>query len=234
MDDILPNDKCCLYWIRDVSHTDIQTQGYIGVSTDFEQRIKTHKKQKRWLWKKFDIVVEIILTEKEENCYRFEECLRPEERIGWNINKGGFKPPSRKGKKNRPKTKEEKRMMLKRRIEVAKKRRAEVVANHLPFEVVSESASRVQKKRIAEGRHNFGSEYAKKREAEKKNRGYKHPGQLKESRHYIKNGEIITYNVTNGISFTQWCRDNGFNQSMMSCLWSEKIEEWNGIKKYYA
>ena len=44
--------------------------------------------------------VDVLFEGNKEECYLKEETLRPEKGIGWNINKGGTKPPDATGKKN--------------------------------------------------------------------------------------------------------------------------------------
>jgi len=98
-----------VYWIHLKSHTDILSEGYVGVSNNSKLRLWDHnndaKKSKhvnphlsRALTKyKDEIVQTIIFVGDEDICFQLEEELRPEKNIAWNINKGGFCPPSRKG-----------------------------------------------------------------------------------------------------------------------------------------
>jgi len=99
-------DTACVYWIRDASHTDITCEGYVGVSKEFNKRIKTHLK--RIKTKKHDnyklienyndnVVIKTIVISDEDSCYDLEFKLRPSNNIGWNINAGGVKPPSQQG-----------------------------------------------------------------------------------------------------------------------------------------
>lgn len=94
-----------IYWIKKSYHTDPKTEGYIGLTSQgIENRFKEHKyntknKLLRNRCKKED--VEIICLHdglKEKEAKLLEEHYRPTENIGWNINKGGDLPPSRKGK----------------------------------------------------------------------------------------------------------------------------------------
>lgn len=100
--------KSCVYWIKNKTFNNIFEEGYVGVSLEFEKRIKTHKyrvnnnKHGNFnLIENFsnDIEVEIVLVGDEEYCFEIEKKLRPFSNIGWNINSGGFKPPSQLGKK---------------------------------------------------------------------------------------------------------------------------------------
>jgi hypothetical protein len=93
-----------LYWLHLPSHSDINSQGYIGVSNNPKRRLSEHLISKnnphlyRVLQKYPDEILQTIIFEgDEESCYQMEETLRPYPQIGWNINKGGSKPPSRTG-----------------------------------------------------------------------------------------------------------------------------------------
>jgi len=91
----------CIYWIRAAHHTDILSEGYIGVSKDAEKRFMQHKKraQNRYLkhatnkygWD--NLVKSVLLIAEEDYCLSVEKKLRPQDKIGWNIVAGGGKPP---------------------------------------------------------------------------------------------------------------------------------------------
>lgn len=78
-------------------------EGYIGITSDFDTRIKTHSRYTKYahIKNRIDsgaiatIIYENLSKEQAENLERLH---RPEENIGWNIAKGGNIPPSRKGK----------------------------------------------------------------------------------------------------------------------------------------
>ena len=100
--------QACVYWIKKNNFTDIFSEGYVGVSLEPEKRIKTHlyrvKSNKHGntnLIENFkdDVIVEVVMIGDEDYCYEIENKLRPNSNIGWNINTGGFKPPSQLGKK---------------------------------------------------------------------------------------------------------------------------------------
>lgn len=93
-----------VYWIRAPHHTDIFTEGYVGFSSkSTEDRLKTHKNDaKRFphfpvyrAMEKYgdNIVVETVLEGSDEYCLGIEFKLRPEPKIGWNLNCGGGKGP---------------------------------------------------------------------------------------------------------------------------------------------
>jgi hypothetical protein len=91
-----------LYWIRHPEHSDMLTQGYIGVSKDVKNRWRYHKKCKQnnhlvnaialhgW----DNLVKQIIIEADMDYCLGVETKLRPSDKIGWNIVKGGGLPPS--------------------------------------------------------------------------------------------------------------------------------------------
>jgi group I intron endonuclease len=78
------------------------TQGYIGVSKDVENRWKYHKKSKanqhlyhaKNLYGWDNLVKQILIEAEMDYCLDIETKLRPEDKIGWNIVKGGGLPPS--------------------------------------------------------------------------------------------------------------------------------------------
>ena len=113
-----------VYWIAHKDHTDIFSQGYVGVSNNVEYRWNTHKSLKtnvhlknainKYGWD--NLVKKVVLIGEEDYCLEIESKLRSEDRIGWNLTKGGGKPPSSLGKKFGAKTPE-----TKAKISLAKK-----------------------------------------------------------------------------------------------------------------
>lgn len=92
-----------VYWIKRKAHTNIITDGYVGVSKDFKKRFEQHKKSNSVVSKaitKYDDI-EVIPICFTDICTALflEEKLRPEDEIGWNIVKGGGLPPNFKGRK---------------------------------------------------------------------------------------------------------------------------------------
>ena len=99
----VPNAEAvsCVYWVHRPEHTDILRQGYVGISKRFERRIWEHLKltQNRYLKNAINkygwdnLVKEKVLIGKEDYCLEIEAKLRPADKIGWNLVKGGNKPP---------------------------------------------------------------------------------------------------------------------------------------------
>lgn len=97
-------NQCYVYWIHLPYHTDIHSQGYVGVSVEPKRRLYEHKnstdnKHLSNAFEKYsDLIIQTVVFQGNINsCYQYEECLRPTKNIGWNINKGGIQPPNRKG-----------------------------------------------------------------------------------------------------------------------------------------
>ena len=94
-----------LYWLKYLSHTNIYEEGYVGITMNPDERWRQHQNNKnnpivRNAIKKGGVVMEIIRDNlTEEEAYLLEEEYRSKENIGWNIAKGGSKPPSQLGKK---------------------------------------------------------------------------------------------------------------------------------------
>jgi predicted GIY-YIG superfamily endonuclease len=96
-----------VYWIKYPEHNNPNEEGYIGItSQDIEKRFCEHKyNRKNKLLSnrcKKENVNLICLHDNlsKEQAKILEEQYRPSENIGWNINKGGDLPPSRKGKQS--------------------------------------------------------------------------------------------------------------------------------------
>ena len=96
-----------VYWIHHPEHTDMFSQGYIGVSKDIKKRFEAHKNRplnahlgnaiKKYGWD--NLIKEVVLVAEEAYCLMIEAKLRAEDKIGWNIVKGGGMPPSALGMK---------------------------------------------------------------------------------------------------------------------------------------
>ena len=102
-----------IYWIRTKGHSDIMSEGYIGVSNNTEKRFAKHRAQanqmthinpkfanavKKYGWD--NIVFSIVSIGVNKYCLELETKLRPEKEIGWNIAPGGGMPSIKFGKEN--------------------------------------------------------------------------------------------------------------------------------------
>lgn len=96
-----------VYWIHHPEHTDMFTQGYIGITKDITKRFEEHKNRpsnahlkhaiNKYGWD--NLVKEIVLVADKAYCLMIEAKLRAEDKIGWNVIMGGGVPPSALGKK---------------------------------------------------------------------------------------------------------------------------------------
>lgn len=87
-----------IYWVRLPEHTDIYTQGYVGVTPNFAKRMREHKHRFKAIWDQ--VVMETILIAEAAYCYAIEKKLRPGRNIGWNKSIGGFRNNVMMGKEN--------------------------------------------------------------------------------------------------------------------------------------
>ena len=89
-----------VYWIHYPEHTDPLTDGYVGVTDDFEIRLAVHKRNARKNpispkdealigTRSEEIVIETIFEGSASECADEEIRLRPRREIGWNISPGG-------------------------------------------------------------------------------------------------------------------------------------------------
>lgn len=87
-----------LYWIHYPEHTDPLTQGYIGITSDPDRRFKSHQSSSYNRMVKGAIKKGAKMTilheyDGHETALAIEETYRPDDRIGWNLVKGGGMPP---------------------------------------------------------------------------------------------------------------------------------------------
>jgi hypothetical protein len=92
--------EATIYWIHLTTHTDIESEGFIGVSTNYLKRYKVHRNASiknthtnQQLATAFnthtDIVVDVFMMGTKSFCHQIEAKLRPTPNIGWNVAPGG-------------------------------------------------------------------------------------------------------------------------------------------------
>jgi predicted GIY-YIG superfamily endonuclease len=88
-----------VYWIKCVEHSDIFSEGYVGISCNPKERMRAHKKNKKdsplrnaILKYGWDNLTKVIINSELslEEALTLERKFRPAERIGWNLQTGGF------------------------------------------------------------------------------------------------------------------------------------------------
>ena len=89
-------NQCLLYWIHSDLETNIQSQGYVGITKNLKRRLKEHARKKNFLDNR---TVDIYLQGETEFCKKIEMELRPTRNIGLNKAAGGGLPPNPSGKK---------------------------------------------------------------------------------------------------------------------------------------
>lgn len=87
-----------LYWVHLPEHTDIFTQGYVGVTSNAHRRFTSHKHK----FKEYSnsLISSTILIADKSYCYLIEQKLRLEKNIGWNKSRGGYRNNSMIGNEN--------------------------------------------------------------------------------------------------------------------------------------
>ena len=88
-----------VYWIHLDEHTDIESQGYVGVTSNPDKRLREHLKESlsstpknihlARAMTKYPVKRTLIFQGTKIACYEMEFDLRPVRNIGWNIQKGG-------------------------------------------------------------------------------------------------------------------------------------------------
>jgi group I intron endonuclease len=94
-----------IYWIKRKHHSDIYSEGYVGISNNPKRRFLEHKNSKKSnstvsnaVNKYEDIVLETLYENISlEDAKTKEMELRPCKGIGWNLAEGGGAPPNMKG-----------------------------------------------------------------------------------------------------------------------------------------
>lgn len=101
-----------VYWIHSKDHSDMFSEGYIGVSNNANHRwsyghkwaVKNNRHENPRFMNAINkhgwdnLIKEVILIADSDYCYAVEKKLRPSEKIGWNIAIGGGKPPITKSR----------------------------------------------------------------------------------------------------------------------------------------
>jgi hypothetical protein len=99
-----PKGASVVYWIHKPEHTDITKEGYVGITHNMARdRWLNHKsasRQKengncevinRAIRKHNNLIYEVVVVaDTRDYCERIEAMLRPTNRIGWNIARGGM------------------------------------------------------------------------------------------------------------------------------------------------
>jgi hypothetical protein len=91
-----------VYWIHNPEDTDINSQGYVGISNNVNRRMKEHSKKMGFLEGK---ILDVFLCGEKEFCKQIEKELRPKKNIGLNIAAGGGIPPNITGIRRSEQTK---------------------------------------------------------------------------------------------------------------------------------
>jgi len=91
--------NCCVYWLSTKEFSNPYSEGYVGVTTDLDNRVMQHwfstKSKTRKYFEQYgrsNIIVTVLFEGTAEQCYAKEAELRPQMYIGWNIQIGGKLP----------------------------------------------------------------------------------------------------------------------------------------------
>lgn len=103
-----------IYWLRHKNHTDLMSEGYVGVSSNLKERLRQHFKNATngyhsdkilskaiVKYSKDEIVCDILIYGEKEYCYQTEKLIRPKSFIGWNTKEGGYHTPNWNPKGNK-------------------------------------------------------------------------------------------------------------------------------------
>lgn len=202
----------CLYWIHYPDQLSPESEGYIGITSDFSKRMKTHAKYTKYAHIKNRIESGAIATILQENLTKeqaesLEASYRPEENIGWNIAKGGNVPPSRVGKIS-PKaalTGSERTDSQKQAAEKHSSRmRGRVACNAIEITMFGESFSSI---REALERFKLSkSHYYKYKELIASGMSFDTPEQLKDYTFKLRNEKISKTRKDRGYHYNQYTK----------------------------
>ena len=135
-------NKCSVYWIHLPEHTDMFSQGYIGITNrEVQDRYKqhiymskigsefiVHKAINKYIDK---VVISTVLIGSREYCLDVESKLRPNEYIGWNIAAGGGAATVNPGRPTTQESKDKLSVALKNHWEGNDEAKAFISAVHL-------------------------------------------------------------------------------------------------------
>lgn len=108
--------ECIVYWYHLPEHTDIGTQGYVGITCNPRHRDLSHKRYASGatiLQNAFakhgeeGILKKVMFKGTVEECMEREFHYRPLKNIGWNIAIGGGVPPDPTGRKHSQTTRDQ-------------------------------------------------------------------------------------------------------------------------------
>jgi predicted GIY-YIG superfamily endonuclease len=202
--------NCCVYWVHLDTHTDKKSEGYIGISTNFKDRMHKHLNHsykydhhvyraiRKYGWN--NLIKEVIFEGTIEECKQKEIELRPHGSIGWNEIPGGDFSPSKdptvaakisaalKGRKGKPHTEATKAI-------IAKSNRERVLSEE-------------SKKRISDTMRKIQAEHT-----------------AKEYEITTPEGEVFVIK-----NLTDWCSANGFKDAYFRRVASGERKTYKGYK----
>jgi hypothetical protein len=76
-----------VYWIYNDECKDVNTDGYVGITENVDNRFKTHLKYNKRIPK--DAKIKVLYEGSREECFNLEYEYRPTKGIGWNSAIGG-------------------------------------------------------------------------------------------------------------------------------------------------
>ena len=158
-----------VYWIHLPEHTDLFSEGYVGVTTKsakdrFQEHVvastlnkKKHLKVSNAIrkYRPENLIVETLIICDIEYALDLESKLRPRCEIGWNISPGGSKPPVRKGPMGPDFSKRlsERNTGVPKSEETKRKISEKLTGTKLPQAVKNKISESVRKKIESEGLH---------------------------------------------------------------------------------
>lgn len=204
----------CLYWIHYPDQTNPESEGYIGITSDFSKRIKTHSKYTKYAHIKNRIESGAIATILQENLTKeqaevLEASYRPEENIGWNIAKGGNIPPSRKGKVS-PKAlltgndRTDKQQAASKKLAETNRNNKKPRYNSTPVELFGESYNSITEALTVIKWSK--SHYYKYKELVASGMSFDTPEQLKEYTYKLRNDKISQTRKEKGYHYNQYTK----------------------------